>query len=473
MMMGILLSMLGLGVVAFAVCLLPATTQLDRRLAIGWGGISTGLVLCGILLAPNWLDSGAVIPWTHLFGFALEFRSTGLSALLSLATLAIGAVSLWVSPPPSRWGVLGVLLLQFALLCVFNAGDLLTLFIGWELTMVPVYFGLVAHGTDRGKQVAIRTFIIMLLGGMGWLVALGLVLLMSSSMVPFSLFIPTGLPPVLEWVVGALLLLAFVIKAPLYPLHTWQADLYDAIPDYLRPLVVGVLSKLAPFAAMMVLPVVAPSLVAAIGRGPAPFLWWGVGLWCVVSACLASVMAVQHRSPMHILAFLSMSHMGVGLAVALLGTSAILPVGLFLVAHTIITAALAWLIQAIPNWRLPESWGGLSATHPHLAWAFLVLILGMIGLPGTIGFVAELGILARLLWSYPLLIGGVALVPVVLNAWAALRLWTRLSWGEPPVASSTGIHPTVGWVVLMMAGLVIVFGIMPSVLQRVVSVALG
>jgi|GEM_PF-1584898 len=456
-----------------AVMVLPLSIKQAVRvgMVVMWGG---ALAMLGTaLVAPATLDSGIMLPWSYLFGVALEFKVTGLSWVLSLATLIAGGILVGGVTLPSRWAVALLIWIQLALLLVLNAGDLLTLFIGWEWAMLPVYIGLVTHGTDKAKAMALRMLMMMVTGGVLFLMALVMVWVVSPSMTPLSLSNGAVLPPVMAWIVGGLFLVSFAIKTPLFPFHTWQAALYEHCPSYCRPLVMAVVSKLGVWGVLQVLPVVTPGLGLANAGGPVSLLVWGLALWVSLSALYASVVAWGQSTPIRALAYMSMSHMAVAFLGALLGPSHGVMVGLYLVAHTVLVLGLSMVIQSQPNWNVTGGLGGMMGRSPWQAWVLLVLMLGFIGLPGTVGFAAELSVIVAIFSSYPLIIGGVILFPVVMNAWVGLRWLTEMVWGQPLIPVLKDDVPS--WWRVALGALVVVTlvgGLFPWCLQRVISVGL-
>lgn len=457
-----------------AIMVLPLSIRQAMRvgMAVMWGG---ALAMMAMAIAdPSSLNSGIMVPWSYLFGVALEFKVSGLSWALSLATMVAGGVLVGGTTLPSRWAVALLLWIQWALLLVFNAGDLLTLFIGWEWAMLPVYIALVTHGTDKAKSLALRTLMMMVTGGVLFLIAMVLVWVISPAMAPLSLSGEATLPPIVAWMVGGLFLMSFAIKTPLFPFHTWQADLYEQCPAYCRPLVMAVVSKLGVWGVFRVLPVVAPGLV--MGNTQAPYLigMWGVSILVAVGAMYASIVAFAQSTPIRALAYLSMSHMAVAFLGALLGPSYGVMVGTYLVAHTVLVLGLSMMIQAQPNWNTGGALGGMMGRSPWRAWVLLVLLLGFIGLPGTIGFAAELSVIAAIFASYPLVIGLMVLFPVVMNAWVGLRWLTEMVWGQPMIPVLKDDIPS--WWRFALGALVVVTllgGLFPLWIQRWIGVGLS
>jgi NADH-quinone oxidoreductase subunit M len=250
--------------------------------------------------------------------------------------------------------------------------------------------------------------------------------------------------------------LAFLVKLPVVPLHLWQADAYSEGPAAGSALLTGVMAKIGLYGFLRIVLPLFPQEFEAHAH-----VFLGLGLATVLAGAL---LALRQREARRVLAFSSLSHLGLGLA-ALAGKpspEAIAGVTLLMVAHGLSAAALFYLIGTAETWsrsRHLDEFGGLAKTAPLFAVLFALVALASVGLPGTAGFVAEFLLIFSIWKAWGILIGIVAGTTVILSAAYTLRMVQKVLFGEP--TSETHVSQDLPAIVPLVVAL-IVFGFMPG-----------
>ena len=368
-----------------------------------------------------------------------------------------------------------LLLLQAgATLGIFSAVDTLMFFLFWELSLVPFYFlvGFWGSGPQRG-YAATKYTLVMFAGGVPLL--FGFLLLafnhaeVTGAGLSFDLatLLNTPLPDALEQVVFLLLLLGFAVKTPVFPLHTWLPLVAMEGPAPVVALLTGL--KLGAYGLIRFAVPLAPEAAHELQ-------WLLVGLG-VVGMLFGAVAALAQTNLRAMLAYSSLSHVGlVVLGVAAFNLQGLQGAVLQLVNFSLISGGL-FLIAALVQQRLGSTdllaLGGAARTMPILASLFLFLGLASLGLPGTSGFPAELLILVGLFQAHA---GSAlaALFAMVLGAGYFLNLYRRAFQGpvrHPAVARAGDLGRRERLLLLVFAGLVLVFGAYPAPLLELVQPA--
>ena len=368
-----------------------------------------------------------------------------------------------------------LLLLQAgATLGIFSAVDTLMFFLFWELSLVPFYFlvGLWGAGPHR-DYAATKYTLVMLAGGVPLL--FGFLLLAfnhaeySGAGLSFDLatLLNTPLPDHLETIVFLLLLLGFAVKTPVFPLHTWLPLMAMEGPAPVVALLTGL--KLGAYGLIRFAVPLAPGAAHELQ-------WLLVGLG-VVGMLFGAVAALAQTNLRAMLAYSSLSHVGlVLLGIAAFNLQGLQGAVLQLVNFTLISGGL-FLLAALVQQRLGSTdllaLGGAAKRMPLLASLFLFLGLASLGLPGTSGFPAELLMLLGLFQAH----AGAALAALfamVVGAGYFLNLYRRAFQGpvtHPALDRASDLGRRERLLLLLFAGLVLLFGLYPAPLLDLIQPA--
>ncbi|HHW83009.1 MAG TPA: NADH-quinone oxidoreductase subunit M [Actinomycetales bacterium] len=369
--------------------------------ARNYGLVVSALVLGLAIFATTQFDIGNAgqvqlaeqLPWIPGIGASYALGVTGLGlAMILLATFLVVVVMIAREPgeggPDWLWITL-VLVLESVMVAVFAARDVFLFYVLFELMLIPVYFLIGVFGGPDRRRAALKFLLYSLAGGLIMLV--GVIALYNYGPGGTDAYMIDSLAGNLtastmtENLLFLSFFIAFAIKAPMVPVHTWLPDTAQQADSGTSTLLVGVLDKLGTFGMItLCLP-----LFPSASRWAAPVI---IAL-AVISIIYGGLVALAQRDFMRLTAMTSVSHFGfivlgifIGSSVAMTGSM------LYMIAHGVSTAALFLTLgflekrghsQWIPTYR------GMQRVTPVLAGTFLIAGLASIALPGLSGFVPE------------------------------------------------------------------------------------
>ena len=341
-----------------------------------------------------------VADWIPIETFEVQYflGVDGLSAPLVLLTGLLGMAAVFAS-----WGIkarvreyfIWLLVLQTAVMGVFTALDFLLFFLMWELELVPMFFLISIWGSGRREYSAMKFLIYTFLGSAFMLVGIVTLFFMTGTfdMTELPREIAAAAPIIPMGVIFTLLFIAFAVKLPVFPLHTWLPDAHTDAPTAVSVMLAGVLLKMGGYGMIRVSTAMFPDVIA----DAAPFL----AALGVVNVLYGAVVTLRQTDLKRLIAFSSISHMGyvlVGISSVAGVAGSVSPTGLTgaamqMFTHGTITGLMFLLVGLVydkAHTRYIPDLGGLATRMPVLASAFLLAGLASLGLPGTSGFVSEL-----------------------------------------------------------------------------------
>jgi NADH-quinone oxidoreductase subunit M len=406
------------------------------------------------------------LPWVAGAGIHFRLGLDGISLLLVLLTNLVGPLIVYSSfnrqlEPESRYYGLALMMLG-ALNGVFMALDGLLFYVFYELALIPIYFICAIWGGDNRIRVTLKFFIYTFIGSLFMLLALLYVYLQTPAPHSFRwedlVAVPLS-PQAAGWVMLGFFL-AFAVKMPIFPFHTWQPDTYTTAPAGGTMLLSGIMLKMGIYGTIRWMVPLAPEAMS----GWTPIF---IGL-AVTGIVYASIIAVKQSDLKRLIAYSSIAHVGLiaagvlawnkfgvqGSLIQMLNHG-INVVGLFYVAD---------LFERRLGTRSLGDLGGLARTAPKLATLFMIIVLGSLAVPLTNGFVGEF-LLLQGVWTYHPWLGAVAGLTIVFGAVYLLRAYGLAMFGEP-VSETTATIEDVrlrDWVVLgTVAALVLILGFFPQ-----------
>ena len=339
------------------------------------------------------------LPWVKDWGIDYALGIDGISLFLVLLTTLLFPICFFASGSIDKRVkeyVIALLLTEWALIGVFLALDLVLFYIFWEAVLVPMYLLIGIWGYERRIYATIKFFIYTLAGGLVMLVgivALHLAVRGHGGPTTFGLELFLDNAPKLAlgtqaWLFTAFAI-AFAIKVPMFPFHTWLPDAHTEAPTMGSVILAGVLLKMGTYGFIRF----AIPLFPHIAKQAAPYMMTFAVIGILYGAAVSAVQSDLKR----LVAYSSVSHLGF----VVLGLFALTLQGgegatLQMINHGLSTGALFLLVGMLyerRHTRAIEDFGGLGAAAPVYAGVFLIVALASLGLPGLNGFVGEFLIL--------------------------------------------------------------------------------
>ena len=339
--------------------------------------------------------------WISSINAQYHLGVDGLSLPMVMLTTFLGFVAVFVSwkiPTRQREYFAWLLLLETGILGVFMSLDLLLFFLFWEVELIPMYMLISIWGTPpplgRKEYSAIK-FVIYTLFGSAFMLTGILSLYYSTSPHTFSMVDIAGgavqLIPVIPLAsIFFLIFIAFAIKLPVFPLHTWLPDAHTDAPTAVSVILAGVLLKMGAYGMVrLVAGFGGEGLVPGVAEQYATIL----AVFAVISVLYGAAATIRQTDLKKLIAYSSVSHMGfVLLGIFALNQLSLTGATLQMFSHGLITGllfAMVGLVYDKTHKREIPKLGGLARQMPVIAVVFSIAGLAALGLPTTIGFIAE------------------------------------------------------------------------------------
>ncbi len=409
--------------------------------------------------------------WMPTFNIQYAVGVDGISLLLVLLTTLLCPFCVlcsWKSITTRvRSFMAMILLVEGAMIVVFTALDLFLFFMLWEVTMIPMYFMIILWGGPQRIAAGIKFVLYSLSGSLILLLAiLGLYVEGGRTFDILALAENTYSPDAQFWIFLAFFL-AFAIKLPMLPFHTWLPDAHSEAPTAGSVLLAGVLLKMGGYGFLrFCLPMFPEASVTF-----APFI-----LWLSVAAIVyGGYMALAQSDLKKLVAYSSISHMGfVTLGIFVFNNHGIQGAILQMVNHGITTGALFLAVGQLydrTHSRSIQDYGGLQKSMPRFVALFCLFSVASFGLPGTCNFIGEFLVLVGTSFeSYVMVLlsmGGIVLA-------AAYMLWMlqRVVLGQPKnstIAQLPDLNMRELVTVIPLAVLILGIGLYPSPLMEMMD----
>jgi NADH-quinone oxidoreductase subunit M len=451
---------------ALLLALLPA----GNLRALRWTalGVSLATFACSLWLLDGFDAASAEMQfvrntdWIHVGSFQIQYHVgiDGISLFLVLLTTFLTPLSIlgsWTVERSVKSYMVLMLLLETGMLGVFIALDLVLFYFFWEAQLIPMYFLIGVWGGERRIYAAVKFFLYTAFGSFLMLAAL-ITLYFHAGSGTFNLVELTqavadeavhfgGLKEMLLFLA---FFLAFAIKVPLFPFHTWLPDAHVEAPTAGSVILAGVLLKMGTYGILRFCLPLFPQ--ASVDLGPV------ISILAIIGIIYGALVAMVQPDVKKLVAYSSVSHLGfVVLGIFAFNVPAVSGATYQMLNHGVSTGALFLLVGMIydrRHTRLIEHFGGVAHRMPVYAACFLVISLSSIGLPGLNGFVGEFLILQGTFLSHR----GYAIVSataVILAAVYMLWMYQRVFMGELDKAENRSLADLCGRELLTILPLII------------------
>ena len=402
--------------------------------------------------------------WLPLLGSRFSLSLDGLSKMLVLLT-AISFPVVFASTYNNDYkqsnAFYGLMLLtQAGLMGVFLASDCLLFYFFWELALIPVYFLCSIWGGEKRIAVTFKFFVYTFVGSLLMLIGiLYLYFLTPDHSFAIKSFYALKLSASQQNVAFWLFFIAFAIKMPIFPLHTWQPDAYEQSPTAVTMILSGVMVKMGIYAVIRWLIPIFP--LATVKYADI------IIIASVIGMIYASLIAIRQDDVKRLVAYSSIAHIGLMSAVLFsLKTIGWNGVMIQMFNHGINVIGL-WIVadaieQKLGTRKFSEL-GGLAQKAPVLAILLVVLAFANVALPLTNAFVGEF-LMFNGLFQYNFWIAGVAGISIILGAVYTLNMVQKIFYGQlaPATQNALEIKGNVQFVLIILVVVIIGFGVYPQ-----------
>lgn len=408
--------------------------------------------------------------WLPALGSSFALHLDGMAKMLCLLTaIAFPVIFIAVyknqyKKPNSFYG--WMLLSMAGLIGVFTAADALLFYFFWELALIPAYFLCSGWGGEKRIAVTFKFFVYTFIGSLFMLVGIIYIYYKAGQSFSIASFYNAGLSAAEQSWLFWLFFVAFAIKMPVFPFHTWQPDTYEQSPTAVTMVLSGVMVKMGVYAVIRWLIPVFPHAVERFAEI--------VIILSVIGMLYASLIAIKQDDIKRLIAYSSIAHIGLMCAsIFVHNNTGLQGVMVQMFNHGIVVIGL-WIVadaieQKLGTRKFSEL-GGLAQKAPGLAILFVVMCFANIALPLTNAFVGEF-LMFNGLFTYNVWIAAIAGISIILAAVYTLLMVQKVFYGNTDAITGEAkeANGNVLFILGVLAVIIIVLGIYPSPLIKLTS----
>ncbi|MGO4904831.1 complex I subunit 4 family protein [Flavobacterium sp. W20_MBD1_R3] len=416
---------------------------------------------------------GFINQWISQPNISFALKADGLSIALLLLTTILTPIVIFSSfgnkYENSKSFYALILFMSFAMAGTFLAADGLLYYVFWELSLIPIYFIALIWGngdTEERRKAVVKFFIYTLAGSLFMLVAFVYLYQQAGSFLLEDLYKLNLTANEQLWIFLAFFL-AYAIKIPLIPFHTWQANVYQKAPTVGTMLLSGIMLKMGLYSVIRWQLPIAPLAAKEYMN-----IFIGLGIAGVI---YGSIVALKQKDLKKLLAYSSLAHVGLIAA----GTYTLTIDGfrgavLQMIAHGFVIVGLFFIAEIIfrrYDTRAIAEMGGIRSQTPKFTSMFMILVLSSIALPTTFNFIGEFTVLYSLsqinVWFA--ILGGTT---IILGAYYMLKMFQHVMLGETNSKPFADVTSNEGITLVLIIGVLFFFGMYPKPITDLITPSL-
>jgi len=414
-------------------------------------------------------------PWIPKLGIYFNAGIDGISMVMVLLTTVLVPLIILTTykhqykNAPAFYAL--ILFMQAGMLVVFTALDGFLFYVGWEAALIPIYFICALWGGENRIRITIKFFIYTFSGSLFMLLGIIYLYLQTPGKTYdihdfYSLTLDAHHQ---AWVFWAFFL-AFAIKMPVFPFHTWQPDTYTEAPSAGTMMLAGIMLKMGVYGVIRWL----------IPNVPLGFAHWQdvVMILSVTGIVYASIIAFTQKDGKRLVAYSSIAHVGlIAAGIFAWTTQGVQGAMIQMLSHGINVVGLFFVWDIISrrlNTRNISELGGIAKVAPKFAVAFLIIVLGTVALPLTNGFIGEF-LLLNSVFQFNIWLVVLAGLTMIFGAVYMLRMYKKVMQGETNALTAifADVSGSEKLVLGIICALIIIIGVYPQPILHISEAAVN
>ena len=458
--------MIFLPILAGLLLLMAPVSKKSARI-IGFGVSLAVLVLSfdvyTAFQATGVLEEVEIMRWIPSLGIAYHVGVDGISLFIVMACAVLLPIVYVLFKTQAKGYYANLLIVQGAMLGALCAADIILFYVFWEIMLLPIFFMLGLYGGQKRIAATLKITLYTIAGSLFMLASLIYIAtqyhaqtgVWSFAMSDIAMLDLSGQSAAIA-LFG--LMIAFAIKIPLFPFHTWLPDAYTEAPSAATFVLSAIMAKIGVYGVIrLAVPVFEPEFA----RYAILFAYSGL-----IGMLYCGIAAIAQKDCKRLVAFSSASHMGIiAVGVFSMNVQALTGTVYQIVAHATSTGALFLLLGLMEErmqTRKISELGGIAAKAPLFALFFAIVLLASVGLPGTSGFVGEFFIILGAL-KFNILVGVLAGTAVIVGVCYMLWMFQRVFFEKSNAKTEQfrDLTPAEGFALLPIIVLILLMGIYP------------
>lgn len=436
-------------------------------------GVASAIFSVALCMKYGAAGANFSIDWISNPNISFSLKADGLSMAMVLLTtillpiMILGTQSREFKNEKLLYSL--VMFMTFAMTGAFLSSDALLYYVFWEMSLIPIYFIIVLWGNGeiaKRRKAAMTFFLFTFIGSLFMLAAI-IYLYTKTGSFQLEAFYNADLTQTEQIWIFLAFFLAYAIKIPIFPFHTWQANVYQKAPAIGTMLLAGLMSKMGAYSVIRWQLPVTPHASQEFRTV--------ILILCIIGVIYGAIMALRQDNLKRFLAYASLSHVGlIAAGIYALTYDGMEGAVVLILAHGFGIVAMFYsadVIQTRTNTLAISELGGIKEIAPKFAVAFFLSILSSIGIPLTFNFIGEFTILFGLyqvnLW-YALAAG----TSLFLGALFMLKMYQHAMLGEPSKKPFHDLSKTEVCVFALIIGVLVFFGVYVKPVTDLVSTSL-